>query len=76
MFNAISDLNVLIVFSYFSEDSPLFDYKTMRAQNERLYNLLPEANYKINAKKKAGIKKTNRLMSTMYSQVSGDFCTQ
>ncbi|KAL7639760.1 UNVERIFIED_CONTAM: hypothetical protein RMT77_009170 [Armadillidium vulgare] len=60
--------SVLQKFLFKSEESPVFSYKAMRKQNQRLYQLLPEAKEPVVTKKKEGMFKTNRLMAKFYSQ--------
>ena len=50
--------------------SPVFDYKTIREQNRKIYRNLPEVTEPKILRKKQGLYHTNRLLANYYSKVS------
>ncbi|KAK8381891.1 hypothetical protein O3P69_015118 [Scylla paramamosain] len=55
-------------FLYKSDLGPLFSYKDIREQNQRLYSLLPEAKAPGARQHLSAVRHTNRLLANLYSQ--------
>lgn len=57
-----------------TELSPIFTYRDIRQQNQRLYNLLPESSSSGLRQQRLAESRTNRLMASLYSQVWYSLC--
>lgn len=63
----------MYVLSKISDVAPIFSYKDIRKQNQRIYQLLPEASRPGLKQYRKAQSQTNRLMAGLYSQVGDLF---
>lgn len=65
----LTHIKIVSTLNPLTDLGPLFSYKDIRQQNQRLYSLLPEARAPGAKKHQVAVLRTNRLLASLYSQV-------